>query len=205
MGALNECRHSLSYNHWLTLERSLTPSGCLSVINGFPKWSFATEPTQRILNTKAIQPEMTFLVMAWPNLIKVFLDVQIIKKWQGKNSSIIHCTCSKVTDEKYQSVCSAGFRFHSIFIHFSEPAALFFTAPAPAPAPAKPFRRLRLRLRLRPKCRLRRLRLRLRLRLRIPAEYQWGFLILTSYDIRLESVAQYNLHVKDNGTDEVIC
>ena len=94
-----------------------------------------------------------------------------------KNSSIIHCTCSKVTDEKYrQSVCSA-------VCYFSVNIPLFFNncipfrsrsrpvfygsgsgsgsgqtvsaAPAPAPAPTK-------------MCRLRRLRLRLRLRLRIP-------------------------------------
>ena len=79
-----------------------------------------------------------------------------------KNSSIIHCTCSKVTDEKHrQSVCSSVCYFSvtiPLFFNNCIPfrsrsrPVFFFTAPAPAPAPGKPFRRHRLRLRLRPKC-----------------------------------------------------
>ena len=73
-----------------------------------------------------------------------------------KNSSIIHCTCSKVTDEKYrQSVCSAFVISLLTFLYFSTivslfgaGAVLFFTAPAPAPAPTKMCRLRRLRLRI---------------------------------------------------------
>ena len=52
---------------------------------------------------KANQPKMTFLVSG-------FIDVQITKNacfWQRRKFQVIHCTCSKVIDEKYrQSVCS---------------------------------------------------------------------------------------------------
>ena len=77
-----------------------------------------------------------------------------------KNSSIIHCTCSKVTDEKYrQSVCSAvcyfavniPLFFHNCIPFRSRSLPVFYgsgsgsgsdqnvsapAAPAPAPAPA---------------------------------------------------------------------
>ena len=134
----------------------------LSEIRGLdPKWSFATD-TQRILNIRSrISPRWRFCPVAWPNLIKDFLDVQIIRNacsWQWRKFQVIHCTCSKVIDEKYrQSVCSAVCCFavplHSVAFHNCVPfrsrsRPVFFTAPAPAPR--KPFRRLRLRLR--PKC-----------------------------------------------------
>ena len=115
--------------------------------------------------------------MAWPNLIKDFLDVQIIQNacfWQWRKFQVTHSTCSKVIDEKYrQSVCSAvcyfavniPLVFHNC-IHFrSRSRPIFYgsgsdsgseqtvsVAPAPAPTPTK-------------MCRLRRLRLRLRLRI----------------------------------------
>ena len=67
----------------------------LSEINGLsPKWSFATD-TQRISNIrKRIRPTWRFW-LAWPNLIKDFLDVQIIKIknacfWQWRKLQAIH-------------------------------------------------------------------------------------------------------------------
>ena len=71
----------------------------LSEISGLgPKWSFATD-TQRILNIwRRISPRWRFWSVAWPNLIKDFLDVQIIKNacfWQWRKFQVIHCTCSK--------------------------------------------------------------------------------------------------------------
>ena len=73
--------------------------------------SFATD-TQRILNIRRrISPKWRFWSVAWPNLIKDFLDVQIIQNacfWQWRKFQVTHSTCSKVIDEKYrQSVCSA--------------------------------------------------------------------------------------------------
>ena len=86
-----------------------------------------------------------------------------------KNSSIIHCTCSKVTDENIGNlfvplfvISLLTFLFSTIVSLFGAGAALFFygygsgpgsgrtvsAAPAPAPAPTK-MCRLRLRLRLR--------------------------------------------------------
>ena len=125
------------------------------------KWSFATD-TQRILNIRRwISPRWRFWSVAWPNLIKDFLDVQIIKNawfWQWRKFQIIYCTCSKVIDEKYrQSVCSVVCYFALTFRYFSTIVSLFGAGAAsfvtaPALAPSKPFRRLRLRLRLRPKC-----------------------------------------------------
>ena len=52
----------------------------LSEISGLgPKWSFATD-TQHILNIRRpISPRWRFWSEAWPDLIKDFLDVQIIK------------------------------------------------------------------------------------------------------------------------------
>ena len=52
----------------------------LSEITGLgPKWSFATD-NQRILNIRSrISPRWHFWSVAWPNLIKDFLDVQMIK------------------------------------------------------------------------------------------------------------------------------
>ena len=52
----------------------------LSDISGLgPKWSFATD-TQRIVNIRRrISPRWHFWSVAWPNLIKDFIDVQIIK------------------------------------------------------------------------------------------------------------------------------
>ena len=130
---------------------------------------------------KANQPEMTFLASAWPNLIKDFLDVQIIQNacfWQWRKFQVTHSTCSKVIGEKYrQSVCSAvcyfavniPLVFHNCIHFLSRSRPVFYgsgsdsgseqtvsAAPAPAPTPTK-------------MCRLRRLRL--RLRLRIPGKY----------------------------------
>ena len=78
---VSENCHSLSYKatgwhwrgHWLLRV-------ALSEINGLgPKWSFATD-TQRILNIRRrTNPRWRFWSVAWPNLIKDFLDVQIIK------------------------------------------------------------------------------------------------------------------------------
>ena len=70
----------------------------LSEIRGLcPKWSFATD-TQRILNIRRwISPRWRFCSVAWPNLIKDFLDVQIIRNacfWQWRKFQVIHCTCS---------------------------------------------------------------------------------------------------------------
>ena len=134
----------------------------LSEISGLsPKWSFATD-TQRISNIrKRIRLTWRFWSVAWPNLIKDFLDVQIMKIknacfWQRRKFQTIHCTCSKVVDEKIVNlvvrlfaISLLAFRYFStIFSLFGAGAAPFFTAPAPS----KPFRRLPLRLPLRPKC-----------------------------------------------------
>ena len=61
--------------------REVTDSfGLRCQISSFgPKWSFATD-TQRILNIRRrISPRWHFWSVAWPNLIKDFLGVQIIK------------------------------------------------------------------------------------------------------------------------------
>ena len=85
----------------------------LSEISGLgPKWSFATD-TQRMLNIRRrISTKWRVWSLAWPNLIKGFLDVQIIKMHvfgsEENFEYLIQCTCSNVIDEKYrQSVCSA--------------------------------------------------------------------------------------------------
>ena len=155
-----EMCHSLSYKatgwHWRG-HRLLRV--VLSKIRGLgPKWSFATD-TQRILNIRRrISPRWRFCSVAWPNLIKNFLDVQIIRNacfWQWRKFQVIHCTCSKVIDERYrQSVrlfVVSLFRYIpllSTIVSLSEPEPDIFTAPAPASAPRKPVRRLRLRLRI---------------------------------------------------------
>ena len=80
--------------------------------------------------------------------------MQIIK---NAKFQVIHCTYSKVVDEKYrQSVCSADllslltFRYFSTIISiFGAGNAPFFTAPAPAPTKMCRLRRLRFQLRLR--------------------------------------------------------
>ena len=136
----------------------------LSEISGLGSiWSLATD-TQRILNIRRrISPRWHFWSVAWPNLIKDFLDVQIIqnacfwhwRKFQEGNS--LHLFQKNTLDEKYRQlfvrlfvISLLTFRYFSTIVsHFGAGViAPFFTAPAPAPS--KPFRRLRLRLR--PKC-----------------------------------------------------
>ena len=115
----------------------------LSEISGLgPKWSFATD-TQRILNIRRrISPRWRFWSVAWPNLIKDLLDVQIIKTHVSGSEKIqvIHCTCSKNIDEKYrQSVCSAVCYFAVNIPSFFHNCIPFRSRPV--------FFRLRLRLR----------------------------------------------------------
>ena len=86
IATLNECFFNLSLiviqGHWRTLHwrghRLLRVA--LSEISGLgPKWSFATD-TQRILKIRRrISPRWRFWSVAWLNLIKDFLGVQIIK------------------------------------------------------------------------------------------------------------------------------
>ena len=117
----------------------------LSEISGLsPKWSFATD-TQRISNIrKRIRPTWRFWSVAWPNLIKDFLDVQIIKIknacfWQWRKFQAIHCTCSKVVDENIGNLVVRLFVISLLtFRYFSTIVSLFG-------AGAAPFLRLRLR------------------------------------------------------------
>ena len=119
--------------------------------------------------------------MAWPNLIKNFLDVQIIKMHVSGSEQNFKYFVALVLKLLIKNISNLfvrlfgisllTFRYFSVIVSlFGAGAATFFygsgsgsgseqtvsAAPAPAPGPTK-------------MCRLRRLWLRLRLRLRIPA------------------------------------
>ena len=91
-----------------------------------------------------------------PNLIKNFLDVQIIKMGSAENFKYFYALVLKLLMKNISNlfvrlfvISLLTFRYFSVIVSlFGAGAATFFTAPAPS----KPFRRLRLRLRLRPKC-----------------------------------------------------
>ena len=146
---LNECLLNLSLvskaTGWHSRGHRLLRVA-LSELSGWsPKWSFATD-THRILNIRRrISPRWRFWWMAWPNLIKDFLDVQILQMHVSGSEENFKWFIALVLRILMKNI---GNLFVRLFV-ISLLTFRYFSM-APAPAPRKPFRRLRLRLR--PKC-----------------------------------------------------
>ena len=159
MSVLEICHSSSMATGWHWRGHRLLRVALSEISGSGPKWSFTTD-TQRILNIRRqISPRWHFWSVAWPNLIKNFLDVQIIKihvSGSEENFKYFVALILKLLMKNISNlfvrlfvISLLTFRYFSVIVSlFGAGAATFFTAPAPAPS--KPFRRLRLRLRLRP-------------------------------------------------------